>query len=271
MDKIKKILKYLAIALFSLFAILGFFVTVCFAFDLLGLGSWNGYWIKVEIRDGNTPVNRGPAAQIDPSTGQIRPTPLEELALLYPINPENNQLLLGASHNVFVGKVLEQSGNKETEIGPRTQYTVQVIDNIKGDLNSTVVLDMLGGYQDGKLVVVEDNSPEAFLLKPGSTYLFATRYNEQENWHTLIAHPNARKVLSKDNSLPVQALRVLAEKDEKVKSLEAAYPNEVLLDADVAHQNTRNSFQSLPPEAKAAAVARADAARAELGVHAQGL
>lgn len=188
-------------------------------------------------------------------------------SLIYPANPADNNILLGASHNVFIGKVLAQTGNKETEIGPRTQYQVQVVSNIKGELGDTVTVDMLGGYDtNGKPVFIEDGSAagENPLFQPGSTYLFATRYNVQEDWYTVIAHSNARKILSTDSSLPIQALHALAENDVKVKQFEAAYVSEILDKADMANNNTRNSFQSLPPEAKAAAQARADAARAAL-------
>jgi hypothetical protein len=174
---------------------------------------------------------------------------------------------MGASHNVFIGKVLAQTGNKETQIGPRTQYQVQVIDSIKGELTDIVTVDMLGGYdKDGKLVLVEseDLALEDALFQVGSTYLFATRYSAQEDWYTVIAHPNARKVLSKDSTLPIQALKALVEVDEKVKQFAAAYVSEILDNADLANNNTRNSFQSLPPEAKAVAQARADAAKASL-------
>jgi hypothetical protein len=261
--------------LIVLFAVIGFLTTLFIVYDYIQ-ASLPGRGVRMgsfpHIFRPNIPINRGPAPQIDPSTGQIRPTPLEELALLYPINPEKTELLLGASHNVFIGKVLARTGNKETEIGPRTQYQVQVIGSIKGELVETITIDMLGGYnKDGKLVIVEsgDVAPEDALFQPGSTYLFAARYNAEEDWYTVIAHPNARKVLSTDNSLPTQALRALADQDEKFKTFKAAYPDEQLLEADVANNNTRNSFQSLPPEAKAAALARADAARASLGVGAE--
>lgn len=200
-----------------------------------------------------------------------KPLPVEvpaEHYLLYPGDPEDDHVVMGASHNVFIGKVLAQTGNKETEIGPRTQYQVQVIGNIKGELVDIVTIDMLGGYDsEGKLVLVESDNlgAEDALFQPGSTYLFAARYNAQEDWYTVIAHPNARKVLSKDASLLAPTLKALAEQDEKVKKFEAAYVSEVPDKADVANNNTRNGFQSLPPEAKVAAVARADAARAALG------
>lgn len=183
------------------------------------------------------------------------------VAHLYPSDPGDNQLLLGASHNVFIGKVLTQTGNKETEIGPRTQYKVQVIDNIKGDLHNTVTVDLLGGTQNGKLITIEGIPPEEYLLTPDTTYVFATRYNTEEDWYTLIAHPNARKVLSTNVTLPIPALKAIANKDAKVLTLRSIYPTEILDNADIANHNTRNSFTSLPPEAKVTAQARAEEAR----------
>ncbi len=190
---------------------------------------------------------------------------MENPSLLYPGDPTNDQILIGASHNVFVGKILAQTGNKETEIGPRTQYKVQVIDNIKGELKGVVTVDMLGGYdKDGKLVIVEEEDllQDSPLLQPGFTYLFASRYNQQENWYTIIAHPNARKVVSKDSSLSIQALQSYSETDEKVKKFESIYPFEILDKADVANLNTRNNFKSLSADMKAAAQVRASEAKA---------
>ena len=193
-------------------------------------------------------------------------------ALLFPADISNDQILLGASHNVFVGKVVTQSGNKETEIGPRTQNQVQVIDNIKGELRGVVTLDMLGGYgKDGKLILVEDESSSSgnSLLQVGSTYLFATRYNQEENWYTLIAHPNARKILSTDANVSVADLKVLARSDRKFKTWEEAFPEEILDKADVASNNTRNAFKTLDAKSKAAAQSRADEAKASLAAKAQ--
>ena len=186
------------------------------------------------------------------------------IELIYPANLENNNILVGASHNVFVGKVTGETGNKETQIGPRTQYSVQVIENIKGELSDIVTLDMLGGYEDGKLVAIEGFTNGDFLLQEGTTYLFATRYNADENWHTIVGHPNGKKLLTKDTGLSDTDIIAIARQDTKYKAWEKAYAEEVLINADVANNNTLNSFQSLPSEQKAAAQARADAARASL-------
>jgi hypothetical protein len=90
--------------------------------------------------------------------------------------------LVGFSDNVFIGKVVEQVGTKALNDIPETQYKVEVLDNIKGDLNGMVKVNQQGGYHWNKIVLFEGDK----LLKEGQIYLFATRYLERENWHTLV-------------------------------------------------------------------------------------
>lgn len=177
---------------------------------------------------------------------------------LYAADYSNNQILMGASHNVFVGKIISQIGNGELMESPTTLFTVEVLSNIKGNMEGIVTVEQEGGYKDGVEYIVEDGAP---FLDIGSTYLLATRYRAKDNSYTLNAHPNASKLLSDDPTLTGTKLKALIDKDEKVKTLEAAYPNEELLEADVYHANTRNNFHSLPPDAKAEANARASEAR----------
>lgn len=179
--------------------------------------------------------------------------PIERgIYLSYVADFSDNRVLVGASHNVFVAKVLEQSGTKDTGIGPETQFEVQVVFNIKGNLSGKVTVDQEGGYKNGVLYLVYEGDavfPSTqqgdALLKPGSTYLFTSRYDEKENWYTLISHPNGRKLISRDANLSTTQLLTLAQNDEKVIALQAAYINEILLDADIKNNNTRNSYQSL--------------------------
>lgn len=189
------------------------------------------------------------------------------IAPIYPADISNNSILLGASHNVFIGKVLSQSGNKETGIGPRTQYQMQVIDNIKGNLKGVVTIDMLGGYdKNGNISFVEDSAKtlDDIFLKPGSTYVLATRYNKDENWYTVIAHPNAKKILSDDKNLSDEYLILISHDDIKFRQLEQAYPNEIPDSTDEISGNTRNAYKSLPAEEKAAADTRASEAETSL-------
>ncbi|SEN29282.1 hypothetical protein [Lihuaxuella thermophila] len=98
--------------------------------------------------------------------------------------------LAGLSHHIFVGKVISQAGTKSLGSLPETQFKVQVLQNIKGNLSGTIVVNQQGGYAPGSQLVLVEGDP---LLQPGKTYLFATRYLKQENWHTVI--PNYGDIL----------------------------------------------------------------------------
>jgi hypothetical protein len=171
---------------------------------------------------------------------------------LYAADFSKDDILMGASHNVFIGRVIKETGNKTRGTSPETQFKVEIISNIKGELKGTVTVNQFGGYKNGTFVTVEDDTPMpngksagTYMLEPGATYLLATRYNEQEDWYTLNSFPTARKLLSKDANANIADLKTLAQNDERVKALTAAYPNEKLLDADIQHGNVRNSYQAL--------------------------
>src|SRR5712692_5597487 len=96
----------------------------------------------------------------------------------------DDRVLMGASHNVFVGKVISQIGTRAEPLSsgkaiPITQFSVELISNVKGNLQGTVTVEQSGGYQDGVLLVNEDGdtfgpsnkSGAGYLMQPGSTYL----------------------------------------------------------------------------------------------------
>jgi|GEM_PF-2273300 len=168
---------------------------------------------------------------------------------LYPVNLSDDRLLMGASHNVFVAKVIRKIGNKRKFTSPETQFEVGGVSSIKGNLQGTIIVDQEGGYENGALYYVEDGAP---LLQPGSTYLLSARYDSQENWYELISFLSAWKLLNQDASLTATQLQTLVQNDPRVQQLEAIYPNEILLQADIAHNTTLNSYQSLTEAQKAA-------------------
>jgi hypothetical protein len=191
-------------------------------------------------------VALGTIGHFFPKISMVRAADLE-----YAADFSSDAVLVGASHNVFVGKVIRQLGSKERGIGPETQFQVQIIDNIKGDLKGVVTVDQIGGYKNGVLYTVSEDagSPKgdsAYLLQPGSTYLLATRYNRTEDWYTLNPFPTARKLISRDQIASTAQLRAVAEKDARFKQLEIAYPREVLLNADVVHGNALNRYNVAP-------------------------
>jgi len=169
----------------------------------------------------------------------------------YAADFSDDKVLVGASHNIFVGKVVRRIGNRERGVGPETQFEVEVAYNVKGNLRGVVTVNQQGGYKDGTLYVVANgnvSSPakdaRGYLLQLGSTYLFATRYNKQENWHTMNSYPGASKLLHDDPSASIDSLREFFAGDQRVNQLKTAYSNEILLEADIVNDNVRNSYKS---------------------------
>ena len=99
------------------------------------------------------------------------------------------------------------------------------------------------------MVVVYETTPYTTedggtLLQPGTTYLFAARYNSSDNWYTVIAGPYGNSLISQDTSLSDAQLIAAALGNSRVVALREAYPHEQLLDVDVYHNYTKNSYQS---------------------------
>ena len=97
----------------------------------------------------------------------------------------DDRKLAGISDNIFIGKVISKAGDKKIDVMPETQFNVQVIENIKGNLNENIIVNQQGGNEggnDNKIVLFENDK----MIEPGKVYLVATRYNDAEKWHTLI-------------------------------------------------------------------------------------
>lgn len=154
---------------------------------------------------------------------------------------DDDRIMIGASHHVFVAKIIKEIGTKDIGIGPETQFEVEIVNNIKGNLKGKVIVNQQAGYKDGILYAPHG----IFMIKVGETYLFATRYNEDQNWHTISSHLNGKKLISKNDNLTIVELRDLSENDEKVIKFREAYKNEILLEYDVKANNTKNSYKSL--------------------------
>lgn len=116
----------------------------------------------------------------------------------YGFEAEEEDKLVGFAENVFKGRVIEQVGSEDMpdpssvpgdSAIPQTQFSVEPLDNIKGKLNDTVTVNQQGGYieQDGeeKKALIEGDP----LLEPGKEYLFVTRYEKDNDWHTIAAQP----------------------------------------------------------------------------------
>ena len=97
----------------------------------------------------------------------------------------DDRKLVGFSHNVFVGRVVEKLGQTEEYGFPETQFRVEVLETLKGSLSGEVTVNQQGGVRtwDGS-AYRREGDPN--LLEPGKTYLFATRHLPEKDWHTLM-------------------------------------------------------------------------------------
>ncbi len=144
----------------------------------------------------------------------------QQMHLSDPVDYGNDAVLVQSSDNMFVGKVIKQVGNKSVAgTIPFTQFSVQVISNIKGNLEGNIIVNQTGGYKYGVLHVAEGIEGEDYLLKPGSSYFFSTRRSNKNDWNYLITHSNASKLLSQDKNISLSELQQIANDDFKVKTL----------------------------------------------------
>ena len=104
---------------------------------------------------------------------------------------EDIRKVVGASNHIFVGRVVAVVGRKGiptsgpgNEFIPQTQFSVEVLENIKGELSGTVTVNQMGGTDaSGAVVVVEGDT----LLEVGKTYLLATWHSSDDGWYSIVA------------------------------------------------------------------------------------
>ena len=138
----------------------------------------------------------------------------------YVVDLTDDNKLVGSANNVFVGRVVEEVGTKTDRSQPQTQFDVEVIENIKGNLKGNIIVNHEAGLKeiDGKnyLYITEGDS----LIKPDNEYLFVTRYSDTNDWYTVA--PAYGKLLITDEM----------EKQNQVKRFERAFANEVPLNLE---------------------------------------
>lgn len=106
------------------------------------------------------------------------------------VDTSDDRRLVGFADNVFLGQVLARTGQTAELSVPETQFSVEVLDSVKGSLVGTVTVNQFGGSKDGRTVLMEGDE----LLQPGQTYLFATRTRSEKGWETVVATDGKIKV-----------------------------------------------------------------------------
>ena len=147
----------------------------------------------------------------------------------YVANLGNDRNLVGISHNVFVGKVIERTKYEAEGAFTQHWYAVNVMYNIKGNLRGTVVVHLAPGGRG---------------LQSGLTYLIAAQYDSKGGWYTISAPEYDRKLISEDPNLTNDQLNILAEQDKRVQALQAAYPSEIIFAGHIKYNTVYNSYAS---------------------------
>lgn len=97
----------------------------------------------------------------------------------------DDRKLAGFTQNIFIGRVLGKLGQTEERGWPETQFKVRVLDTLKGQVQGDVTVNQQGGTRSADSSIYRrEGDPN--LLEPGKTYLFATRYYDVEDWHTVM-------------------------------------------------------------------------------------
>ena len=92
-------------------------------------------------------------------------------------------VLVGSSQDMFIGEVIAKQGQTRKRGWVETQYRVKVLEVFKGSLSGDVTVNRHGGYDRWtRTVHLVDGAPN--MPEPGKSYLFATRSNPVEDWHT---------------------------------------------------------------------------------------
>ncbi|MEV8634695.1 hypothetical protein AB0395_23865 [Streptosporangium sp. NPDC051023] len=118
-----------------------------------------------------------------PITGSVASTPEFSVArghAALAFDATDDRKVAGWADDVFIGKVVakqEQTTAPRTKF-PLTLWSVEVVENFKGDLSGTVTVSQYGGYdaKTNTLRLMEEDT----LLEPGQQYVFATNANKEK-------------------------------------------------------------------------------------------
>jgi len=98
----------------------------------------------------------------------------------------DDRKLAGYADSIFFGQVNEELGQSEERGWPETQFSVKILEVLKGSVDGEATVNQQGGFNTRKNSTFRMmGDPE--LLEPGNSYLFVTRPLVRKGWHTLIS------------------------------------------------------------------------------------
>ena len=98
----------------------------------------------------------------------------------------NDRKLAGYGESIFFGQVAKELGQSEERGWPETQFSVKILEVLKGSVTGEETVNQQGGFNTRKNSTFR-MTDDPNLLEPGKSYLFVTRPLERKGWHTLIS------------------------------------------------------------------------------------
>lgn len=144
------------------------------------------------------------------------------------VDPRDHEAVAGWADAIFVGTVEKylQTQGRDPEM-PETQFRVSVVDELKGDLPTKVVVNQFGGTKTGSNdIIIVNNSP---ILDANKTYLFIARYYAEKKWLTIATGFGALELTGADADAAKRADNNPANRDaepEPVKNMRDAIAHE---------------------------------------------
>ncbi|WP_084011515.1 hypothetical protein [Paenibacillus kribbensis] len=188
--------------------------------------------------------------KVDKNITKSGEVPTSYLQASFVIDVNNPKAVVGYADYAFVGLVEEMTGTdykfpvtKETEDGskvltmPYTNYSVKVLDNIKGNLKKDVSIPIqkFGGLNDDKSTYFLFEND--FLPQKGKVYVFTA--TAEQDGSLLVSGPNSNIEVKTDffskNSIQALSEESIANeltKTEEYKTYQDAYKNEIVEDRE---------------------------------------
>jgi hypothetical protein len=110
---------------------------------------------------------------------------------IYALDPRDDRALAAYATDIFIGRVLDQTGAVGAPTSapgqelPQSQFAVEVLHVVKGQAGGVVTLNQVGGpdTQVGELMQLEGDA----LLRPGASELFLVVAVPERGWYQIVA------------------------------------------------------------------------------------
>ena len=109
----------------------------------------------------------------------------------YELDPTDDRELADFATDIFIGRVLDQTGavgaptSAPGQAVPQSQFSVEVLHVVKGQADAVVTVNQIGGLDThaGAIMLLEGDA----LLRPGASELFLVVSVPERGWYQIVA------------------------------------------------------------------------------------